>query len=156
MRAAAVTTDLPLSGEGPYQTLAFQVAGRPPLPLAQRPTNPAIVSEDYFRALGMPLHSGRLFDSSENDRGPVTVVINQAFARTVFPGEDPLGRAMVMGREGSESRWNVVGVVGDIRAGELGADAAPWSTAASASRSNTLPLQHGPRWSARSSDLLAA
>jgi putative ABC transport system permease protein len=94
--------------------------------MAQRPTTAlGIVSEDYFRALGMPLHSGRLFNTSDNDRSAVSVIVNQAFARSVFPGENPLGRSMVMGREGSESRWNIIGVVGDIRAGELGAEAGP-------------------------------
>jgi putative ABC transport system permease protein len=126
VRAAAAATDVPLTGEGAYQTLAFQVGGRPPLPVAQRPTTAlTIVSEDYFRALGIPLRAGRLFDASDNDRSPVSVIVNQAFARTVFPGEDPLGRAMVMGRAGNESRWNIVGVAGDIRAGELGAEAVP-------------------------------
>ena len=55
----------------------------------------------------------------------ISVIVNQAFARKMFPGEEALGRTIVVGREGSESRWNIVGVAGDIRAGEPGADAGP-------------------------------
>ena len=125
--AAAVATDLPLSGERPYQSVAFQVAGRVPLPPAQRPeTATAIVSPDYFRALGVPLRAGRLFQASDRDGSPDVVVVNDAFARRVFPGEDPLGRVMAIGPEGRQTRWTIVGVTGDVRAGELGVAPAPF------------------------------
>jgi putative ABC transport system permease protein len=59
---AAVATDLPLAGEHAYQGSGFQVAGRTPLPLAQRPmTAVSFVSRDFFRTLGIPLKAGRTF-----------------------------------------------------------------------------------------------
>ena len=124
VRAAAVTTDLPLTGEHAYQTMPIQIEGRVPLPLAQRPAmSMAIVSEDYFRTLGVPLQAGRVFNSSDNGRNPDAVVVNQAFARKIFPGEHPVGHAIVMGK----TRWTIVGVVGDIRANGLGVEPAPFA-----------------------------
>jgi predicted permease len=124
--AAAVSTDLPLSTGRPFQSLAFQVAGRPPLPTNQRPmTALAIVSPGYFRALGVPLRSGRVFDTSDRDRAPDAVLINEAFARKIFPGENPLGRVIVHGPQGKEVHWTIAGVTGNVRANDLGAEPVP-------------------------------
>ncbi|MBS1859300.1 MAG: ABC transporter permease [Acidobacteria bacterium] len=128
VRAAAVSTDLPLTGEHPFQTMSFQIAGRVPLPLAQRPeTGMAIVSPDYFRALGVPLRAGRVFEATSDEHGAEAVIVNEAFARVVFPGEDPLGHVMLMGQSGRETRWTIVGVVGDVRGGQLGAPPPPFA-----------------------------
>src|ERR1022692_557634 len=90
VRAAALSTDLPLTGDRPYQTMSFQVAGRAPLPMSQRPhAKQTVVSLDFFRTMGIPLRSGRLIQVAEQE--PDAVVINEAFARKIFPGEDPLG-----------------------------------------------------------------
>jgi putative ABC transport system permease protein len=83
-----------------------------------------VVGREFFRTLGIPLESGRTFDSSDNAKSPDAVVVNRAFARKIFPGEDPLGRRIVMGREDSPAR-TIVGVVGSIRGSALGAEPAP-------------------------------
>jgi putative ABC transport system permease protein len=126
--AAAVTTDLPPTGEHAYQGMGFQIAGRVPLPIAQRPqTSLGIVSREYFRALGVPLRAGRLFDSSDGEGSPDAIVVNEAFARKVFPGENPVGHQTVQGPAGRETRWTIIGVVGDVRANDLGAEPAPFA-----------------------------
>ena len=123
VRSAAVSTDLPLTGDRPYQTMSFQVAGRAPLPMAQRPhANQTVVSLDFFRTMGIPLRSGRLIQVAEQE--PDAVVINEAFARKIFPGEDPLGRIIVFGRDDANRR-TIVGVVGNVRGSELGAEPEP-------------------------------
>jgi putative ABC transport system permease protein len=126
VRTSSVTTDLPLSGEArPYQGAAFQVQGRAPLPRAQRPqTNITVVSREFFHTLSIPLESGRAFDSTDTGKSPDAVVVNRAFARKIFPGEDPLGRRIVMGGGDSPAR-TIVGVVGSIRGSALGAEPAP-------------------------------
>ena len=61
------------------------------------------VSSDFFQTMAMPLLSGRaltLADSNTASPAPVPVVINQAFARTFFPGQDPLGRTFGSGALG--------------------------------------------------------
>jgi predicted permease len=123
VRAAAVSTDLPLTGDRPFQTNSFQVAGRVPLPMAQRPhANLTIASLDFFRTMGIPLRSGRLIQVAEKE--PDNVVVNEAFARQFFPGEDPLGQRIVFGRNDA-NHWTIVGVVGSIRGGDLGAEPEP-------------------------------
>lgn len=123
VRSAAVSTDLPLTGDRPFSSTPFQIAGRVPLPIAQRPhANLTIASLDFFRTMGIPLRSGRLIQVAEQE--PDKVVVNEAFARQIFPGEDPLGQRIVFGRNDA-SRWTIVGVVGSIRGSEVGAEPEP-------------------------------
>jgi predicted permease len=74
------------------------------------------VGGDFFAALGIPIRAGRAFGPRDAPGAPAAVVINEAFARAYFPGQDPLGRRV----NGGE----VVGVAGDTRYGAL-RDAAP-------------------------------
>jgi putative ABC transport system permease protein len=123
VRSAAVSTDLPLTGDRPFQTNSFQVAGRVPLPMAQRPQSSlTIASLDFFRTMGIPLRSGRLIQAAEQEPG--NVVVNEAFARKIFPGEDPLGQRIVFGRNDA-NRWTIVGVVGSTRGSDLGEEPEP-------------------------------
>jgi putative ABC transport system permease protein len=72
----------------------------------------AVVGEGYFETLGIQLRSGRLFSPSEHRDGqPKTAVVNEAFVRALFPGQDPLGKLTSVG--GSDSA-RVVGVVHDV------------------------------------------
>jgi len=124
VRGAAAATDLPLSGEGPYSGIAFQVTGRAPLPMGQRPeANVTLVSREYFAVMGIPLRSGRLFDIEDSPKSPDNIVVNEAFARRIFGGEDPLGRSIFWGRD--DMRRLIVGVVGNIRGSALGEDVQP-------------------------------
>jgi len=124
VRGAAAATDLPLSGEGPYSGIAFQVTGRAPLPMGQRPeANVTLVGREYFAVMGIPLRSGRLFDIEDSPKSPDNIVVNEAFARRIFGGEDPLGRSIFWGRD--DTRRLIVGVVGNIRGSALGEDVLP-------------------------------
>jgi predicted permease len=124
VKAAAVTTDIPLSGEPPFSG-GFQVVGRAPLPRGQMPlANTTVVSREFFRTFGIPLESGRTFDSGDNIQSPNAIVVNRAFVQKIFPGEDPLGRKLLSGRAGIEARF-IVGVVGNIRGSALGVEPEP-------------------------------
>jgi putative ABC transport system permease protein len=81
VRSAAVSTGVPLSGEVAYEEGAFQVAGRSPLPRAQRlHADLTVVSRDYFQTLGIPLRAGRTFDSQDTPMSTDKIIINEAFA----------------------------------------------------------------------------
>jgi putative ABC transport system permease protein len=72
------------------------------------------VSPDYFHLLGLPLLHGRLFNDLDNENAPLAVVVNEAFARTYWPKDSPLGKRVKMGR--SATAWStVVGVIADAR-----------------------------------------
>jgi putative ABC transport system permease protein len=124
LRHAAVSTDLPLTGERPFSGANFQVTGRAPLPLAQQPqAEISVVSPDFFRTLSIPLRAGRIFDSRDTSRSPDNIVVSETFAKKIFPGENPLGQRISLGHD--PVHWTIVGVVGTSRGRELGAESAP-------------------------------
>jgi putative ABC transport system permease protein len=79
-----------------------------------------VVSPDYLRALGIRLVSGRAFRESDDGAAPGVVLISQAVARRLWPGEDPIGRRISMADKPKPGDWlTIVGVVDDIRQREL-------------------------------------
>ncbi|HEY3744123.1 MAG TPA: ABC transporter permease [Bryobacteraceae bacterium] len=73
---------------------------------------PHIVSDGYFRALGVPLREGREFTPLDTQEAEHTIIINESLAHRLWPGEDAIGKQMRAG--GNEPR-RVVGIVGDVR-----------------------------------------
>jgi predicted permease len=71
-------------------------------------SNYRAVSPDYFRALGIPLRLGRLFTTHDNGSRAAVVIVNEAFARKYWPGQNPIGQKI-----GARSEMTVVGVVAD-------------------------------------------
>jgi len=132
--SAALTYDIPLSDEDFYLGGRIQALGHPMVPFIERPViGNTLVSPEFFHTLGIPLKRGRIFDLHDSARGGAQVtnygmasaspvVVNEAFVRRLFPGEDPLGRRVMFGPDRNPVTWTIIGVVGDIRAGALGAD----------------------------------
>jgi putative ABC transport system permease protein len=76
------------------------------------------VTPDYFRLLGVPLLRGRLFNESDNDKAPQVAVINEAFAQTYWPDQNPLGKRFK--KTGAGSPWiTVVGMIANARTESL-------------------------------------
>jgi putative ABC transport system permease protein len=69
------------------------------------------VSPDYFKAMGIPLKTGRFFTESDTKGSTDVVIIDEGLARQYFPDEDPLGKHIVMWKKPRE----VVGVVGGAK-----------------------------------------
>ncbi len=69
------------------------------------------VSPGYFRAFGIPIEKGRIFEWRDANSAAVPVVINESFAREIWGGDDPLGKRLLA----SKSAFTVVGVVGDVK-----------------------------------------
>jgi putative ABC transport system permease protein len=75
----------------------------------------ARVREGYFETLGLKLLRGRTFTRRDLEHGrPISIVVNESFARRNWPGEDALGK-VVLSPDGAD-RHSVIGVVGDARA----------------------------------------
>ena len=74
-----------------------------------------VATPGYFRTVGIPLLAGRAFDGSDRADASGVALVNQTFARRVFPGESPLGRRINTGFEGKDEWVTIVGVIGDVK-----------------------------------------
>jgi predicted permease len=81
--------------------------------------NGSIVTPEYFHLLGMTLLRGRLFTEFDDEKAPQVAVVNQAFARTYWPSEEPVGKHLRLnnarGAATNTSWTTVVGVIADAR-----------------------------------------
>lgn len=71
----------------------------------------------FFRALGVPLLRGRLFEDADRETGPHVAVVDEVMARRLWPGADPIGRRFnPRGMDPYPDEWlTVVGVVAEVR-----------------------------------------
>jgi predicted permease len=116
VRSVGYTTNgVPVTGNG--NTTWFHVLGRPwhgeHNDVAERD-----VSAGYFATLGAKLLRGRYFSEAEDGTKPGVAIVNQAFARRYFPGEDPLGK-QISYHSTPPVPIEIVGIVEDIRQGPL-------------------------------------
>jgi predicted permease len=72
------------------------------------------VAPDFFKTFGTTLLVGREFDNGDTDDAPRVVVVNEAFARSVFSDGSPLGKWVAFPFE-KEAHYQIVGVVKDVR-----------------------------------------
>lgn len=81
------------------------------------------VSDGYFRTLGIGLRQGRDFTRADAEaQDPAVVIVNEIFAKTNWPGEDPLGKVVLLPHgDGPKKRARIVGLVGGVH--EMGPDA---------------------------------
>ncbi|MDQ2855531.1 MAG: ABC transporter permease, partial [Acidobacteriota bacterium] len=136
---SAAASGLPLGNNG-WQT-SFVVDGRPKPPRNETPLMEAcLVTPDYFRAMNIPLKSGRYFtdrddrsslagkdlskytDDEKEMAGVDSVIIDEEFARRYWPGEDAVGKRIKMGSEEKPMLLTVQGVVGRVKMEGLGQD----------------------------------
>jgi predicted permease len=81
------------------------------------------VGGDYFRAMSIPLMSGRLFSEHDTRSSPRVAVVDEFMARQLWPGADAIGKRIRLGGSDSTSPWmTVVGVVGRIKQDALETD----------------------------------
>jgi len=113
----------PLLGAGP--TSDIWAAERPPASAADmRDATRRLVTEDYFRVMGIPLVAGRSFQATDGEGAAPVTVINEALARAFFPGENALGRTLVLDWE-TRVNLKIVGISADIRETGLGSTPVP-------------------------------
>jgi putative ABC transport system permease protein len=118
---AGVINMLPLQRYGSNGEI--QVEGRDPLPPGRIPlTEYRRASTGYFKALGIPLLAGRLFDASDERDTSRNIVVSQSLARTFFPEGDAVGKRI---KTGGPDWWTIVGVVGDVRQAGLAQPSRP-------------------------------
>jgi predicted permease len=127
VRRAAAARGLPLSGNGDIVGVRTgqMTAGDEP-----RQVWFNTVTDEYFRALGIPLLQGRTFEPTDDANAPLVTVVSQTFADRLWPGENPIGQMVEI--TGYPVRPRVIGVVGDVRQFNLMDDVLPAMYAAAA------------------------
>ena len=77
------------------------------------------VTPDYLRVMGLALHAGRFFDEHDGKSSDFVVVIDEVLAKNAFPGEDAVGKRLMLEDFGAA---RVIGVVGHVRHWGLAGD----------------------------------
>ncbi len=119
---AGLTTHLPLSGQNLEN--AFEVEGFvPPQPGVVPVAGMRGIAGDYLAALGARLTAGRAFTAADRADSQPVAIVNEAFAKRYFAGQNPLAQRV---REGGSDRWRaVVGVIADVKHSGPAAEARP-------------------------------
>ena len=80
----------------------------------------------YFKAMGIPLLAGRVFEATDRAGAPDVAVINAALAHKQWPNGDAIGKVIEFGNiDGDLTPITIVGIVGDTREEDLAADPLP-------------------------------
>lgn len=114
---AALTLSLPI--EGSNWGSVFSARDKPIPPRAELPSSAFIpVSTGYFRTMGIRLRSGREFTDADTRAAHRVVIVNETFARRLWPDEDPIGKLVKQGwpeTPEEDAPWRqVVGLVADL------------------------------------------
>ena len=123
---ASAIIPLPISGGDAF--LDFQIEGRY-APVGEKPHADARLADlDYFSTMRIPLLAGRDFTAQDGLNSPPVAIINQSFAKTYFPNEDPIGKRLefAFGDEIKAMKFQIVGIVRNVKHNtELGAEYSP-------------------------------
>ena len=119
VQAAGGSMNLPLNASGYAIGRGFIPEGRPLTVDENRDAMFSSITGDYFRALQIPLLSGRTFELRDNADAPKVVIINETIAKRHFgsPAE-AIGKRLSIWRDEKFMR-EIVGVVGDTKTGSL-------------------------------------
>ena len=113
IEAAGAINDLPLRASGGI-AISVEVDGMPkPKSEEMQFARLLMASGGYFQSLGIPILRGRSFTPSDDSLSPKVAVINQAMAKELWRGTDPLGRTFRWG--GDSVPITVIGIAADVR-----------------------------------------
>ncbi len=111
--SAAMAGEFPLD-KSPVSNGQFTIEGQQGNTGDAKPTAEFnAVSPEYFRTLGIPMFSGRIFDERDRPGKPRVAIVTQSVARNYFHGDDPVGRRITL--DGGKNWTQIVGVTGDVR-----------------------------------------
>ena len=110
VKSAAISAALPLETR---RVTPMLPQGQPEVPLMQRPfIDVEAVSPAWFSTMKVPLVAGRAFTDADDARASKVVVVNRAFVRRFWPGENSIGKTILIGRGPAPSQ--VVGIAADV------------------------------------------
>ncbi|HET8887415.1 MAG TPA: ABC transporter permease [Candidatus Angelobacter sp.] len=110
VRTSAISAALPLV---PKRITPVLPEGQPEVPLAERPfIIIEAISPAWFKTMRVPLQAGREFTDADKAGSPNVVIVNEALARRYWPGQNPIGKRIILGRQPASE---VVGVSVDVK-----------------------------------------
>jgi predicted permease len=121
VESAGITNLLPVSCNCDTDWVRF--VGRPYNGIHNE-VNGRDVSAGFFSTLHARLLKGRYFRDAEDSSKPMVIIVNEAFARKYFPGEDPIGKRVGDTELTPKSIREIVGVVADFK--DAGLDQEQW------------------------------
>ncbi len=126
--AASMTCCVPLQGG---YGLPFNIIGRTNEGPFSGGSGIHMATPGYFDSFEIPVIRGRAFDATDTASSPPVMIISQALAKQLWPDGDPLADQVKIGmgpgdtRRAKEPVRQIIGVVGDVRAGGIAQDPGP-------------------------------
>jgi predicted permease len=117
--SASVATNTPLSGAGWSEKVTIDGTTQ------EREPAFVAVSPEYFETLRTPLLRGRGFSTSDEGSRATVAIVNEAFARRYFSGQDAMGQHFSATVGGPAADLEIVGIVSDVIANDLRAVSPP-------------------------------
>jgi predicted permease len=116
VRDAAVIAGVPMRAGSFFGS--FSMEGRPDTPVDRPSARIRVVSSGYFRLMKIPILSGRDYDEHD-EVGAVgslpSVIVNRKLAERCWPGQDAVGKRVLMSWRKDQPPTAIIGVVGDVR-----------------------------------------
>jgi predicted permease len=120
----ANTSVVPLSGGG--NSIRFIIEGQSVATGNENECDIRDISSNYFRVMKIPLVAGRAFDdSTDSATAPKRVIVNQAWVKEYFHGENPIGKRIKFTFSPTQPYREIVGVVGNIADAQLDSPETP-------------------------------
>jgi putative ABC transport system permease protein len=119
IESAGATNDLPFAGS--RTSTSFEIEGRPLAQGETLPTDYRTVSPGYMQTMHMRLLAGREFSEHDSREAPPVAIVNQAFVRKFFPGQEPLAQSIRI----KDQTRQIVGVIADVKHQNLAAPGEP-------------------------------
>jgi putative ABC transport system permease protein len=123
VRSATLAASLPLGFGGSRRGTIIE--GYKPQPGEDTETSFNVVGPSYFETMRVPILRGRTITDRDRPGAPLVVVVNEAFARRYWPGQEALGKRISISGPGGPFR-EVVGVAQTGKYNTLGEDPRPF------------------------------
>jgi len=115
VQSAGAISALPLSGQGGSGTTTVDTQSVP-LEDTTPEADQRVVTNDYFKAMGVSLVRGRFFEARDSADAPPVAIVDESLAQTYWPNQDPIGKRLHGGGRTSNATWaTIVGVVRHVR-----------------------------------------
>ena len=113
VRSVTLASTSPMSGSSTNSSVL--VRGYTPKPGEDMVVADMLIGPNYSETLGLPLLLGRDIGLQDTPASTKVAVVNQVFAQSYFPGQNPIGRRITFEEDSDKDDLEIVGVVGDVK-----------------------------------------